>query len=251
MRKLICLFLLLSMTFQYAAFAQDMELDEILENYFEVAGTDKVKELKTLQMTGKMIQMGAQEFPFLLMQKRPKKIRIESEVQGNKMIQAYNGKTGWMIAPWTGSLAPQDMNDEQVKGLDEQADFEGELYNWEEKGHKLELLGTEDMEGTETYKLKLTKKEGDEQMFFIDAEAFVVLKVASKRKVRDQEVEMETYLSNYKQVDGMAFPFNIDNKMKGQVVNQIVVDKIEFDVDLDDKLFEKPEIKPQETKKID
>ena len=37
-----------------------------------------------------------------------------------------------------------------------QADIDGPLVDWKSKGHKVEYLGTEDMDGTQAHKLKVT-----------------------------------------------------------------------------------------------
>jgi hypothetical protein len=124
--------------------------------------------------------------------------------------------------------------------MKEQADFEGTLYNWKEKGHKVELLGKEDLEGTPVYKLKITLADGNIETYFIDAENFVTIKVSNISKIQGNETESESYTSNYKDVNGALMPFSIENKVKGQTVSTVVIDKYEINRELNDSLFVKP-----------
>ncbi|MEI6899318.1 MAG: hypothetical protein WCL00_05530, partial [Bacteroidota bacterium] len=186
--------MLLSLTYIKA---QEATLDNILSSYFKAIGTEKMKDWQTITSTGKSV-FGGQEFPFVLIQKRPGKMRIEAEVQKMKMIQTFDGEKGWSVMPWTGSTDPQEMTADQAKEMKRQSDPEGQLYKWKEKGSKAELIGKEEMEGTTAYKIRLTLADGDVQDMFIDAESYVPLKIAAKTKVQGNETEGEAYFSNYK-----------------------------------------------------
>ncbi|MCK4464821.1 MAG: hypothetical protein KAU83_03835, partial [Bacteroidales bacterium] len=135
----------------------------------------------------------------------------------------------------------QDMDPETAKQLKIQADIDGELYNYKEKGHEVEYLGTDEMEGTEVHKIKLTRKDGDVSIYYIDADAYVVLKVTGKRKIQGVEVEGESTLGNYKMVEGIVFPFSITSGVAGQPGVQIVIDTILLDKPVADSLFVRPE----------
>ena len=219
--------------------AQEATLDDVLSSYFKAIGTEKMKDWQTITSTGKSV-FGGQEFPFKLIQKRPGKLRVEADVQKMKMVQAFDGEKGWSVMPWSGSTDPQDMTADQAKEMKRQSDPEGQLYHWKEKGSKAELIGKEEMEGTSAYKIRLTLADGDVEDMYIDAETYVPLKMAAKTKVQGNETEGEAYFSNYKEFNGVLMPTTITNKMKEQVVSQMVIDKIEFNLPVSDSLFMKP-----------
>jgi outer membrane lipoprotein-sorting protein len=239
MKKLIPFSIFLVSLVSLSGMTQEMNLDEILFKYYQAIGTAHVKEWKSLTMTGKSTAQGM-EFPVTIIMKNPGKIRIEVEIQGNKMIQAFDGQAGWSVVPWSGSTDPQDMTPDEIKGMKEQADFEGALYNWKEKGHKVELIGKEDMEGTSVYKIKVVMADENKETYFIDAENFVPIKVSSVMKIQGNETEAETFPGNYKDVNGAIMPFTIENKYKGQTVSHVVVDKYEINTEVNDSLFIKP-----------
>lgn len=236
MKKLLSLTLaMLISTFFSVVKGQD--LNDILEQHFSVVGQEKLAEVKTIIVYGKIMQMGT-EFPFVQKMKSPNKFRIEATIQGQMMIQAFDGENGWFIAPWIGP-DPQDLTGVQLKQAKEQANIEGDLYHWEEKGHQAEYIGTEDMEGTEVFNIKLTKKEGDEIFYFIDSESYVILKETRKMTMQGTEMEIESFPGNYEMINGIAFPMSIKTNTMGQST-EIVFDSVKIDLELDDSIFVRP-----------
>ncbi len=236
--KRITLFMLAAV-FSLTAFAQDLTLDQILKNYYEVNGIEKMKDINTITIKGKSVAMG-QEFPFTMYKKRPAGFRLEVPIQGTTMLQIFNGEKGWMVMPWTGTTEPKEMTEEQLKGFKKEADLEGPLYNFKEKGSTLELMGKEDVEGSEVYNLKLTDKDGDVTNYYIDAENFVILKTKSKTTMRGQEVESETFFSDYQEQDGFVTAHSIEMKNNGQTGQSMQIVEIKYNEPVDDKLFQKP-----------
>ena len=214
-------------------------LDDILKEYFAAIGQDSLLKTNTQKLTGKMIQTGV-EIPFIQMAKRPGKVRVEGTFQDLTFIQTFNGTEGWSLNPFMGVTDPQPMSEDDIKGMRYQADMDGMLWNWKDKGYTVTLEGKEDMEGTSCYKIKLETKEGDTFTYYIDSDSYTMLRTNTKMKVMGNEMESDTYYSNYTMVGGIAVPGKIETKVKDQLVMTLVVDKVELNTDLDDALFEKP-----------
>jgi outer membrane lipoprotein-sorting protein len=214
-------------------------LDEILKNHFEAINQQKLLTVNTVVASGKAVQMGM-ELPFTQIQKRPAKTYLEVEIQNMKLIQAFDGENGWTIEPWTGSSDPRDMGEQELKNIKQQANIDGDLYDWKNKGYDLELTGKEDMEGSEVFNLKLTKNNGDIYNYYIDSEAFVILKLKSRVNVEGNIIETETILSDYKPVDGVIIPHSSEMKFNGQTMMQLIIEKIEINAKVDDTKFVKP-----------
>jgi hypothetical protein len=230
---LTVLFLVLGTTLP----AQSVE--EILKEHFSAIGQDNMLKLNTQRLSGKMVQSGL-EIPFIQMGKRPAKVRVEGTFQDLTFIQTFNGKEGWSINPFAGVTDPQQMTDDDLKGMRYQADMDGMLWNWNEKGYTVTFDGKEDMEGTSCFKIKLETKEGDTFTYYIDSDSYILLRTNTKMKIMGNETESDTYFSNYSMVEGIAVPGKIDTKMKGQLMGTLVIEKVEMNIELDDALFEKP-----------
>jgi len=217
-------------------------LDEVLaKNYQARGGLDKLKSLTGWKMTGKII-IPAQglDLPMVLWQKRPNKMRVDTTFQDKKIVQAFNGQKAWWIMPFLSEKA-QEMPGEQGKLFQDQADFENPLVVYREKGYKLELLGKEELEGTPVFKLKLTKTDGKEIYFFLDAESGIDLKSSLTVKTGERETLVEIFYGDYKPVDGHMMPFAIENKENGQMQMQMAIAAIEINPAIEDTLFAMPE----------
>lgn len=228
-----------------AAPAAAQSVDDILAKNAEAkGGLAKIKAVNTMRATGKVTIGPGMEAPIILEQKRPRSLRIEVTVQGLTIVQAYDGTVGWMLNPMSGRKDPEPMPSEMMKDIAEQADVDGPLIDYKEKGSKAELLGKEKAEGADCYKIKLTLKSGDTRTFYIDAENYLEVKVEARTTVRGTETEGDSILGDWKEVAGMMMPFSMDAGQKGAPSRQkITLDKIEVNPSIDDARFKMPEIK--------
>ena len=217
-------------------------VDELVAKNIEArGGMEKIKAVKSARTTGKMVMGQGFEAPFVMMEKRPKLTRMEFTFQGMTGVQAFDGKNGWAIMPFMGKKEPEAVPAEDNKLMDQQADMDGPLVDYKEKGHKVELLGKEQVEGADAFKLKLTMKGGDTRTIYLDADSYLEIKMEAKRTMRGAEVEGETLYGDYKDEGGMMMPHSIETGAKGSPQKQkLVFEKIELNPDLADSLFAMP-----------
>ncbi len=218
-------------------FVQAQSLDDVLAKYIKATGLETLANASSFQITAKISQMGM-ELPMIMKIKKPNKFRMEMEMQGQKMIQAYDGEKGWMIAPWV-SPDPQDLSGTQLKDAIDQADMEGELYNYKKKGHSIEFIGKVNLDGKPAYKLKLTTKDGNLKTYFIDADTYLITKVKATVKANGQSVDITQNMMDYKTVDGVTMAMKIESQSPmGKAV--VTMEDIKLNVDFDDAIFKKP-----------
>jgi hypothetical protein len=201
---------------------------------------DKIQAVKTLRRTGKYTGGGGFEATVVQENKRPNFVREEFSLQGMTGINAWNGSVGWKIDPFQGKKDPESLSEDEMRGIVEDADFDEPLINYKDKGNKVEYVGTDQIEGTDVYKLKVTLKSGDVRTYYMDADTFVPIKMEEKRTVRGTETEYETNLGDYKEVNGWFMPFAYESGVKGQDKGKITYEKIEANVPIDDSRFVKP-----------
>ncbi len=197
-------------------------------------------------MTGKMTMGPGMEAPFKMTFKRPKKSRLEFTMQGMTGIQAFDGETAWAVMPFLGKDDPEVMAEDQAKNMEEQADFDGPLVDWEEKGHQVELVGVEETEGTEAVKLKVTLANGDIRYHFLDSEYYITIKQEGSTTIQGNETEFEVILSDYKEIGGLMLPHSIEQKVKGAPEGQVItIENIELNQEVSDADFKMPEKAPE------
>ncbi len=216
---------------------QAQSLDDVLKNHFNAIGQEKLLKQETYMVKATVSQMGM-EIPMEMKMKRPNKFKMEMDMQGQKMVQAYDGEKGWMIAPWMSS-EPQDLSGPQLDQAMDQANIDGELYNYKEKGSTATLIGKVNVDGSPVFNIKLTDKEGNTKNYFIDAESYLVRKVKARVSAQGQEVEVEQNMSDYKSYDGIMMPSKIESKSPMGTAT-ILFSQIKFGENYDDSIFTKP-----------
>ena len=215
--------------------------DVIARNNDAKGGLAKQKAVQSARLTGRATVGPGIEAPIVIEMRRPKSLRIDIAVQGMTITQAYDGAVGWMLNPLSGRTEPETVPPEALRVMEEQADMDGPLVDYKSKGHTVELLGKEKVEGTDCYKLKVTLKSGDVRTIFIDTESNLEVKVEGRTMIRGTEQVSDTLLGDWKDVGGILMAHSIDNGQPGAPMRQkITIDKIELNVPLEDARFAMP-----------
>src|SRR5260370_6786196 len=181
--------------FSFSASAQTVD-EVIAKNIQERGRAEKVKAVRSLRTTAKFSQ-GSFRAEFRQEKQRADKVREEFIIQGMAQVQAYDGKTGWQISPFGGRKDPELLSKDDLKSVVVDADMDGPLMEYKEKGHKAELVGHDSMEGTDCFKIKLSMKNGDVRYYYLDADSFLELKVEIQTTIRGALHANELYYRDY------------------------------------------------------
>jgi len=239
--KVVYIFLLLAGIINPVLHAQDADLDRIIEKYFQTIGQDKLVEIETAIASGVTIQYG-DETSFKQIQKKPDKAYLEVLLSDGQILkQGYDGVTGWMQASWMGSSEAVELTGPDLKTIEEMVNIEGDLWNWREKGHKLKLIGQEEIDSNQVYHLILTKSDGDIDELFIDVNSYILHKMLRKTIINGSEVEVEVHFDDYRNIDGVLLPFTVEQYFNGQLGMTVKIKEVKFDIEVDDNLFTKPD----------
>ena len=229
-----------------AGFSQEQKaptVDELVaKNIDAKGGADALRALQSLRLAGKLlVQEGQIELGYVATKKRPDSVRTEATLQGMASVQAYDGKEGWRISPFQGRKDPEKMSADDLKPLTQDAEIDGPLVDWKEKGSTVDYLGTEDVDGTLAHKLKVARKNGDVSYVYLDPDHFLEIRILTQRIQHGAQVEQETDLGNYEKIDNVFIPFSIESGRKGDPDKQkVIIDKAEANVSVDDAVFRFP-----------
>ncbi len=244
--------------------------DSLVAKYIQASGgVAKIQALQSLRRTGRFTGGGGFEAVVVQENKRPSSVREEFSIQGMTGINAYDGRDGWKIEPWNGKRDPEALGEEEMHGILDDADFDGPLVNYQAKGNRVEFQGLADfdgplvnyqakgnrvefqgleqIEGSDAYKLKVTRPNGDVSFYYLDTEYYVPIRIDTQRMIRGAPQEYETSLGDYKQVAGVYLPFSYESGPKGSSStdrSKITYDKIEANVPLDNSRFARPGTRP-------
>jgi outer membrane lipoprotein-sorting protein len=246
-RKIFACLLLGALGTLGAAALSAQTVDELIaKNIAARGGREKLKSVQSMRITGKMVMGQGMEAPFTMEMSRPHNVRRDFTFQGMTGSMAYDGKSGWQVMPFMGKKDPEPMSADDLKEIQEEADLDGPLFDYKDKGNQVEYLGKADVEGSPAHKLKLTLKNGDMTTIYLDADSYLEIKEEAKRNMRGQMMDMEETIGNYKQVEGLTVPFTMDQKIKGAPSGQtLTFDKIELNVKVDADRFAMPAVKKE------
>lgn len=218
---------------------QAQNLDQILKDHYKASGHEKMTKIKTMTKIGKMTYVTAGiESTITMYQARPNKLRMEANLMGSKVIQTYNGTTGWMYAPAMGVAVPQEMGAEELKAVLQQAKFESQLWNYQENGSSVELEGSS--EDGSAHKVKMTQMDGEVFTFLIDKKTFLMTGIIVMQMMGGAEAEIVSTMKDFKAVKGIQTPHYTSTKMNGELVVTMAIETIEYNKEIDPALFEKP-----------
>lgn len=217
--------------------------DEIVNKYLAArGGHDKIKAVRSERITGTISFAPDAEGPFVVERERPLKLHMEITVNGSTMIRVFDGKSsGWLFNPFAENPSVQPMSETELRNIFDEADFEGPFVDYKEKGNQLESAGKTEVEGRPALKVKLTNKNGEVSYFSFDAVTFLVLQWQGTRKIGDKEIPWETYFRDFREIEGVKYPFVIESRSPETNDKQrIVADKIEVNIPIDAVRFAKP-----------
>lgn len=237
MRRIVALVTLV-VVMAASALANDVK-DIIAKNIEAKGGLAKIKAIKTLVREGTMSMAQGMEMNFTQTYKRKNKMRMDMSFQGMNIVSAFDGETAWSVNPMAGNK-PEKQSAEESKQAIEQADFDGDLVDYLEKGKKVEYVGTEDIDGQTAYKLKITDKEGKESFLYIDAVTNLEMRLDTKFSMMGQEADVEMVFSNYQDVSGVQMAHLMEMRSDGQTMMSMTYSSTKANVDVPDSRFAFP-----------
>ncbi len=195
------------------------------------------------------------QLPFVMELKRPRKTRFEIQFNGQTAVQVYDGAQGWKLRPYLNRRVVEPYTADEIKVASLQADLDGPLVDYAAKGTRVELAGMEKVENRDTYKLKLSMKNGQAIHVWIDAETFLEAKIEGQPRMLDGTYHpVEVYFRDYRPVSGLQVPFLLETKVLPVAktalglrdtpvpVEKIAIEKVVVNPKLEESLFSKPAI---------
>ena len=223
--------------------------DDIINKHFEaIGGKDKWTKVYALHGTGVYVMGPGMLAPVnnMVVSKPFKGTYNDFTWQGMTGKNAMRADSGWNYQPFGGKRDADPMSPNEIRSYKLTADPQGLLFNYKEKGYTVDYLGTDDMDGTDVYKIRLTTKDGDMVYYYIDQETNFILKEGTRIKLKDKEEKHYTLFSDFRKTDyGVTVPFSqqsVDENgaEQGGPVN---LSKVEVNGTVDASLFDKPKSK--------
>lgn len=235
----------------FGVVSQSQTADELIAKNIQArGGIAKMKAIKTMRMTGKFEGGGGFTASVGQENQRPNLVRETFSLQGMTAVQAYDGTTGWQIQPFGGKKDPELLGEDDLRDLLLDADFDGPLVDYKEKGSTVEYLGHDVVDGDDALRLKITLKNGDIIYDYLDPDTFIEIRKEIQQFIRGSVRDRLVGLGSYKPIAGVMFPFSISQGPKNNPDGQTTtVQKLEVNVPIDPADFNLPASLKTEEKK--
>jgi hypothetical protein len=203
------------------------------------------RAIQSMSITGKLDAGGKKDtlLHYTLQVKRPNKQRLAIEFAGHTALQVFDGEHGWKLRPYLNRPDPEPFSADEQRKAAAEPQLDGPLIDYAAKGSKVEVEGTEMLEGQGTYRLRVTTKQGHEQHIWIDGNTFLEAKMdGNPRRFDGQMRKVETYLRDYRRVEAVTVPFVAETRIEGVPGgHSMTVEKVALNEQIADDAFAKPQ----------
>jgi hypothetical protein len=204
-------------------------------------GAEAWHAVSSLRLTGKMDVGKGMRVPYVLEQKRPSKMCLEFVFDGETAVQCSDGQAGWKLEPFRGRTSPEPMTEAELREVADSADLYGLLFDYAARGHTVEPLGQEPVEGRDAFKVKVTLPGGAVRWVYVDAESGLEVKVEALRTVGGRELRVDTFYYDWEATEGLLIPRRQRTRTEGSSeVHMLTVETVQVNPPLDDSRFAMP-----------
>ena len=216
-------------------------VEQIASNFeTAIGGKPAIEKLTT------MVEKGTASTPegdaqFEIDQKAPVEYRLTATfANGRKLEQATNGTTGWRTA----ERGAQDLSGIQLRSLIANARFNRNLMPTAGFA-RARVTGSETIDGRDCYVVRGTLADDhfSERLYFDKQSNLLVRRIAYQRTLFGPLPTMYDF-SDYRDVQGVKLPFAVKNTQANGATLNFKIDKLEFNVPMDDSKFAKPASQP-------
>lgn len=174
--------------------------------------------------------MGPNKADFTIKQLEPDYVVTSIELNTFKMHQLYDGNQGWIIQDVNGQSSTQEMDEEATARIKLQGDLQGPLVNHADKGIIISFDSFSDEYGDPLIKLKVEYNDGRPvQYYYLDIDSFLTKRTKVVETVSDpnnsdlpdEELIVETVMTDYRNVDGYMLPFTLITFSNGQKISEL------------------------------
>jgi outer membrane lipoprotein-sorting protein len=209
-------------------------LEDIINKYTVANKLDKIGNFKTLKLTAKTSMMGM-DMPVVIWMKNPNKIKSVTSINGQDIVQVFDGEKGYMINPMAGSNEPVEMTADQIKDVIRSNMFNNYMSQYFKDG-RLSLNGEDNVNGKPVFKVKAALEGGNSATMFIDKSTYLLLKTVADVNQGGMAVSIESFPSDYTETNGILLPMKTTTSASGMEMVTTFTN-VEVDIPMEDSVF--------------
>ena len=222
-----------------SGFSQTAE--EIIQKMIEATGGRKALESiddSTVSGTIEFVQEGLSG-AITVYKKEPSNMRVDVEVMGMVITQAYDGSLAWWVNPQTG--ATEEMPATEAASMKRDALPRDATFNPEKYGISFDYKGKEQIEGKDHFVIDQTYADGFKATLYVDCATYLLTKSKGTISTAIGDADFEQVVSDYKNVQGLMVAHTITSYLNGAESRIIVITDVQYNTGLEDSLFKMEE----------
>ncbi len=206
----------------------EITAESIIDKYIQsIGGKEALISVKDVTIKGSMSIQGT-DIEINTTQKAPNKILVEMLMGGNVMSrQVFDGEKGKVVSP----MGEEVMDGQMLLEMKESSALFPEL-EYFSNTTKVELLGIEELDGNQVYKIQVVKPSGN------TVTAFYCVKDGLKYKetIPSPQGIVTTSFLDYQTINGVMFPMNMKLNVGPQNI-EVKQSSIKVNTGVEDILF--------------
>jgi len=223
----------------FSTIANAQSVDEIIAKHIKAhGGAGKWDAITSMKINGRFTAF-SDEYDFYAVKTNSGAYFSDLQIGQHKVKEAFNGTTGWTIDPWHDFVFPRELNKSEINVFFQKAEFFTPFYKYKERGFKVELLGKKNLEGVDTYAIKLTRPNDFIETWYLDVTTYLEYKCESKWVDFASQLSAESFFDDFRTIEGLVIPFYTE-RMFGQRDHITVIGNIEFNTIIDENIFKMP-----------
>jgi len=214
--------------------AAAMTVEEVIAKHVDAKGGKHWDAVETMKISGSYTAFSVTE-PFTLQRKRDRMYHLDAVQAGTPTIVGFDGETAWSV---------RGEGPEPVEGLSRavllrDVEFATPLFDYEDRGLAVRLLGEVEFDGTMTIGIELVRPDESVETWYLDPRTYLERGLTSPGVDYLGPTEKTTFFEDFRDVQGLMLPFYIESQwLTRQLVMQ--VDQVLTNVEIDDATFRMP-----------
>ena len=209
--------------------------DIVAKHLDAMGGLERLKDIQTMKKVAKVTMQGRKTTTTMYF-KRPNMSRQELQIDGQTVINAFDGTTAWIINPLTGFNRPVTVSGAQAASIREDSSFDGPLVDYKSRGMLIDYVGREPLGEGEAHHLRVTSASRQVRHLYLDATTYLEVKLAAEV----QGSKLEQLSSDYRDVDGVKVAHHLKTVVNGAVQAEMQLESVEFNLPIESALFRMP-----------
>lgn len=238
--------LFLTVTFFLMAFSgavYSQTVDEIIEKHINAhGGLKNWQKIENMKISGHFTSFSERK-PFTEIKARGGKYYSHFWLGQHPVNEGSDGNFSWTDDPWFELPYPRKASPVEESVILQKSDFCTPLFNYKENGSTVKLEGKELKEGTEVFKISLTRKNGQTETWFLDTKTYLEYMAITEWSDFATPVMQEAFFDDFRTVGGVVLPF-FNERVFDSRITSTEIEEIELNVSLEPGVFNLPLSEP-------